>query len=735
MEKTNLLELLNYINPSMCDYQSWVNVGMALKHEGYSCYDWDRWSSKDSQRYHSGECEKKWESFLEGAGTLVTGGTIYQMAVDNGWTPPAKEKGHELDWGDTIKDDMVVIEKGWVEGMEIREPVDEQWNPVCDITTYLETLFDAEEIVGYSTETWQTESGKYVPNKGSYTRTCAQLIQEIKKYNGDLESVFGTPNEEAGAWIRFNPLDGKGVKNSNVIEFKYALVESDTMSLAQQNAMYRELELPIAALVYSGKKSVHAIVHIDAIDYAEYRKRVDFLYDVCKKNGIEIDKQNKNPSRLSRMPGFRRNGHKQFLIDTNIGKSSFIEWKEWIESVNDDLPDQENLADFWGNLPELAPPLIDGVLRQGHKMLIAGPSKAGKSFALIEMSIAIAEGQKWFDWNCTQGRVLYVNLELDRASCLHRFKDVYTELQIAPNNLQNIDIWNLRGKSVPMDKLAPKLIRRAAKKNYIAIIIDPIYKVITGDENSADQMAMFCNQFDKVCTELGCAVIYCHHHSKGAQGGKKSMDRASGSGVFARDPDALIDLIELETTDAMVEQQKNKAVCNVCQRWLDHYGFGNYPSLDDQCSSKEMLAICRQKLNNNIYESMLPQVQNARTSAENKTAWRIEGTLREFPKFAPLNLWFDYPVHRVDHSGVLKDIQLEDGGNSWKKNFAKKKSPQERKKERSESLKTAFSAVAENGQASLKELSEYMGVTEKTVRARIKEVGGFWIDEGSVGEK
>ena len=72
---------------------------------------------------------------------------------------------------------------------------------------------------------------------------------------------------------------------------------------------------------------------------------------------------------------------------------------------------------------------------------------------------------------------MYVNLELDRASCLHRFKDVYTSMGIAPENLQNIDIWNLRGKSVPMDKLAPKLIRRAAKKDYVAIIIDPIYKV------------------------------------------------------------------------------------------------------------------------------------------------------------------------------------------------------------------------------------------------------------------
>ena len=39
----------------------------------------------------------------------------------------------------------------------------------------------------------------------------------------------------------------------------------------------RELELPIAVLVYSGGKSVHAIVKIDAPNYDEYRRRVDFL--------------------------------------------------------------------------------------------------------------------------------------------------------------------------------------------------------------------------------------------------------------------------------------------------------------------------------------------------------------------------------------------------------------------------------------------------------------------------
>ena len=122
-------------------------------------------------------------------------------------------------------------------------------------------------------------------------------------------------------------------------------------------------------------------MRVDAANYDEYRKRVNYLYEVCKKNGLEIDTQNRNPSRLSRMPGVMRNGRKQFLIDTNIGKASWNEWYEWIESVNDDLPDPESLQAYWDNLPELAPCLIGGVLRQGHKMLIAGPSKAGKSFS------------------------------------------------------------------------------------------------------------------------------------------------------------------------------------------------------------------------------------------------------------------------------------------------------------------------------------------------------------------
>lgn len=712
-QRTDLLEILNYIDPAGLEYQEWVNVGMALKQEGYTAADWDAWSQRDPHRYHRGECERKWNTF-RGNASPVTGGTLVQMAMEAGWVP---ERGHELDWDDTIQtdSDRVVVDKNWIEGQEVQEP--RHWDPASQLIRYLETLFEPGENVGYVVKSWENEKGKYVPqDRGNWDRTAGQLIEALSKCNGDIGSVIGDYDPEGGAWIRFNPLDGKGVRNENVSDFRYALVESDGMEIEKQNAILRELELPIAALVHSGRKSLHAIVRIDAADYTEYRKRVDYLYDVCQKNGIKVDTQNRNPSRLSRMPGVERAGRKQFLVDTNIGKESWNEWQEWIESVNDDLPDPESLESVWDHLPELSPCLIDGVLRQGHKMLLAGPSKAGKSFLQIELCIAIAEGRKWLSWPCTKGRVMYVNLELDRASCLHRFRDVYKALGWRPDNLKNIDIWNLRGRSVPMDKLAPKLIRRAAKKDYIAIVIDPIYKVITGDENSADQMANFCNQFDKVCTELGCAVIYCHHHSKGSQGAKKSMDRASGSGVFARDPDALLDLIELDTTEALMKQEENKAVCEACRIYLDsHFKWQEDLSQDDLLNSNVMLNYCENKLDRWQFKALQEQVEAARGRVRNLSAWRIEGTLREFPKFDPVNLWFSYPIHKVDEVGSLKDIQPEEEKPAWQR---RQKTPEERKQEKEDSLMEAFEAsdLEGNGAVKLSDLVDYMGVTLNTVK-------------------
>ena len=651
MENNNILEALKYIDASATSYEEWVQVGMALKTEGYDWTVWDAWSQAD-KRYKPGECERKWRTFT-GSSKPVSGGTIVQMAKERWYTPHAFEGDGCMDWNDVIEYD----------GDGVTYEVPQTQSPAEQLVTFLETLFKPDELVGYvSNDVWKDAEGKWMPSKGVYDRTAAELIAQIRKYPNDLGATIGDWKKECGAWIRFNPLDGMGVKNENVTRFTYALVESDDMPIHEQDALYRKLELPIATLTHSGGKSLHAIVRVDAENYEEYRKRVDFLYDYLDKNGLKVDKQNRNPSRLSRMPGVTRNGQMQTLIATNIGRRSWVDWLDYVEGADDELPAFTLLGEALENPPKLPDELIKGVLRCGHKMLISGSSKAGKSFLLMELAVALAEGIKWLGFECKKSKVIYVNLEIDPASCINRFSEIYKGLGIKPKFPNDIYVWNLRGHAVPLDKLVPKLLRRVSSQHFDAVIIDPIYKVITGDENNASEMGQFCNQFDKICQVSGCSTIYCHHHSKGAQGFKKAMDRASGSGVFARDPDAQLDMIQLETSEEFLNENADNL---------------------------------------------------------NSTAWRLECSLREFPNFKPRNFWFEYPIHRVDEQGILGGLYSEgDPKSNLAKSCKRKQTPELRKEE----FDRAFDInVSIDGTCPASAIAEYLGIAERTVRARVAE--------------
>ena len=596
----NLLNCLPYINPD--DYETWITVGMALKHEGYSVDIWDSWSAK-STKYKPGVCEKKWNSFNEtNAGEIVTGGTIIQMARDNGYKPDLA-----FGWDDEVNEiglDYRIIDPSFVKEQQIPSM---KGKPIDDTREYLHLLFHESDYVGYCDKLDYID-GKWVPVNGLKSRTAKQLLEDLK--NGFEPSTI-RGESEGGAMIRFNPLDGEGESDANVTDFRYCMVESDKDSIEKQYALYQEMRLPIVCLVHSGNKSLHAIIRVDAgQDHREYQKRVNFIYDFCKKNGLSVDPNDKNASRYSRLPGIKRDRKYQYIVARNIGFSSYAEWKEWADVQNDNLPEDVTLSEISKNLPPLKDELIEGVLRVGHKMLISGPSKAGKSFLLMSLAICFASGSKWLNKQCKQGKVLYVNLELDEASCYHRFVEICKYMNIESETLDNLVIWNLRGRAVPMDKLTPFLINRYKNKGFVAIIIDPIYKVITGDENSATDMSLFCSYFDRAAIEINAAMIYCHHHSKGA-GNKysNSADRASGSGVFARDPDAILDLIELNPT-GQTEKYKE-------------------------------------------------QVADA---SDTLTAWEISETLREFPPEKPIRMWFDYPLHVIDKWNFLAEAKYSDMG-------------------------------------------------------------------------
>lgn len=655
-------EALQALHPSLCSYQEWVEIGMALKAEGYPCSVWDEWSARDPLKYHPGECERKWNTFRDSGITIAT--VFHKAKILGGY-----EYDHALDWGDGLSAYAEEV-------LAIQNKPSEQ--PYEMAIRYLETLFKSGESVSYvHSALYKEDRGKWVPADGGHVRKRDDVIRDLKKYK-DLDMAFGTIRKEAGAWIRINPTTGPSDKS--VTRFAYSLAESDSLPIEEQQKFFINSKLPIAALVESGGKSVHAIVKIDAEDETEYKQRVNFLYDWLSKHSFVVDENNKNPARLSRLPGAERDGKFQKLLATNIGCESWLEWIDYIEGVDDDLPKLVSLADQLKEPPTLSPELIGGILREGCKMIITGESKAGKTCLSQNLAVCIAEGLPWLGrFVCEQGKVLYINLEVESASLFFRFKAMYKAMgiSISEQGGQNIVPWNLRGHAAPMDKLAPKIIRRCRNTGpYKAIIIDPLYKVQQGDENSAEAICNFTNALDKIAHETGAAIIYDHHHPKGTAGERKVIDRGAGSGVFVRDADALVDISNLE------------------------------PGNDAPDMVKTL-----------VKEGERPMVMSF--------------VLRDFKDIEEQKIWFKFPLHYIDEANLLEKCYVE---GSSEANFAKNPnriSADEKKR----IVEFAFEQCEKDGYARLSEMEVYADVNVKTLRKYVNEVGGFEIEKGNVRRK
>ena len=152
-------------------------------------------------------------------------------------------------------------------------------------------------------------------------------------------------------------------------------------------------------------------------------------------------------------------------------------------------------------------------------------------------------------------------------------------------------------------------------------------------------------------------------------------------------------------------------------------------SQDDLCSSYQMLAYCEDKLGKRQSQTLQGHLEKARARVRQMTALRIEGTLREFPKFTPVNIWFDYPIHKVDEVGILADVDLDDPGPAYKKNFNKRKTGEEKEKEDKEKMEQAFTSLTSlsgKNTVTVSEMMEYLNIKDtRTFAKRLKRHGGF----------
>jgi len=214
------------------------------------------------------------------------------------------------------------------------------------------------------------------------------------------------------------------------------------------------------------------------------------------------------------------------------------------------LPPNEDAAQLISKPIVLPDDVIEGVLHRGGKMVLGGASKTFKTWTLVDLAVSVAAGRDWLaKFPTKRGHVLYINLELQAAFFTNRVRVVCDENQV---NLEPgyLSIRNLRGHAADLTKLLPLILHGISGSQYDLIILDPIYKLLgQRDENKAGDIASLLNEIESLAVKTGAAVAFGAHYSKGNQAGKEVIDRIGGSGVFARDPDSILNFTKHEQED------------------------------------------------------------------------------------------------------------------------------------------------------------------------------------------
>ncbi len=265
-------------------------------------------------------------------------------------------------------------------------------SPKEEFKKYISALFKSGETINYVVETFEKD-GKFLPKGKGINSTYDELSEACGKFS-DLGAVIGDWNDKGGAFIRINPMNGEGCKNSDVVEFRHCLIESDSLPKADQLRKIKEFNLPCSAIVDSGGKSIHAIVKIDAgNDEKLYRDRVASLHSFLETNNFPVDKACRNPARLSRLAGVSRNGKRQSLIAVNIGAKSFQDWESNKEVF------EINCNDYDDMMGADTTDMSDCVLGNRHlckecPWLIVAASGVGKSVLAMQMALFFGCGRK-----------------------------------------------------------------------------------------------------------------------------------------------------------------------------------------------------------------------------------------------------------------------------------------------------------------------------------------------------
>jgi RecA-family ATPase len=392
----------------------------------------------------------------------------------------------------------------------------------------MQNVFNPHEWVRVCTA-WINESGKEIPSGGGISKTAKEWAEALQKFEGGWNRPRGMFHKRAeevgdegppGIYIGINPYSIQSTKDADIQDFRHVLLEFDDLEKKRQWDIMHESQLPVACIIDSGKRSLHAWVRVDAKDREEYDERVAIIYAYFSE--YKPDNANKNPGRLSRAPGALRLDSEQVLISRGCGKPTFVEWLAEQEATGSgEELDPQTLLDFD---PDRDPSCLIGrrYLCRGGSFVLVAQSGIGKSTLATQAAFTFALGLPLFgiyparplkslivqaenDMGdiAEQAQGVIAGMGLDRNQDRGRVDAIFENVKFCRDTIHTGEAF-CRAVSKLIEKHSPDLVW-----------IDPLLSFLGGDVSKQEVCSKFLrNGLNPIAEATGVSWMVVHHTGK-----------------------------------------------------------------------------------------------------------------------------------------------------------------------------------------------------------------------------
>ncbi|MBR4316021.1 MAG: hypothetical protein IKP65_03515 [Alphaproteobacteria bacterium] len=295
-------------------YDEWFKKSLLLRDAGFSIEEIKAWSKKGQH-----DKSDKWFSALydyQGKGKLTAEQAIKKLAKICGIKED--EVKQQIPVFDDLENQLKCNKLFRIIAIDGKILVNKAWKQqdADKVKTYPTTQLDLIDVANV--------------NYSELMKDCYYLrlngIKDLTAYN-KINAEHKAKGEKLS-----------GYSIDDVKSFNWAMVESDDLPIQEQYNRFMQLNIPLVALIHSGNKSLHGIIHIGANNYEEWQKRVEAIRDCINKAGIPLD-PSYGVERACRFPHCIRETKpnqygNQYIVYLDEDYLTFTEWyNNYLESV------------------------------------------------------------------------------------------------------------------------------------------------------------------------------------------------------------------------------------------------------------------------------------------------------------------------------------------------------------------------------------------------------------------